>query len=540
MVLARWGRSAGIVFALVALAIVALWFVGGATASPSLRSDSFPDGSCYTAFYADTDAEAARIRKKLTDAGYQVTDSFSTGVAAVHTIIILKPYTQADYLAAGYKLSKQIGDKRWYCSTLQDHFFLRDLQQGKYSFGRFFVTGYLSTSQSRALLSVLALSAGAAGLLALLLLVRGIPAPTILWLGLGLGAWALGISYMWLYSIAPSFAAYQPTLIWPKLLLDVAAMLLILLASHAYIRFWKGFPQPVSDVELDRFLARQKAEQLAKAGIGSGAEEVVTVAAPVWWRRIWPGLIVLVTVCTGLSWTGLGVTLLTHPFAAVPAFLLDISIYILLIYWPGITCLRVYRYHLALGSPEDCRKIEWIRASIWLGFMAAVLPLCIEALISVVDHFSDVFVDFEDLASSLVMFGLSAGPLFVIIAVAISIFYKGNIDPRLALRQVTLWSVVGVMLTLGFVLVERSVAVKVAQWAHLSPQTGYVTAGAVVAATFQPIRKRVEIYVNRFVERALPRDRSAEGARGTQAVVREDNSGYPGLVGKGDQSGRSG
>lgn len=70
------------------------------------------------------------------------------------------------------------------------------------------------------------------------------------------------------------------------------------------------------------------------------------------------------------------------------------------------------------------------------------------------------------------------------------------------------------------------------------PLTGYVTAGALVAASFQLIRKRAEVYVNRFVERALP-GHGLPSDTHRVAPAEEERSGYPGLAAMDDPPGRS-
>lgn len=555
MGLAQFGRLFGLATASLALAAVAIWFAAGADMHAAMGRYTGND-TLYVAFTTDKAAEAARIQRQLTDAGHPVMDSVAAGIFYSHTVIVLEPFDQSNYLAAGYKLAKVAGDKNWGVDTMRGLLFPAEMSRGKYSFSGMFVMSLadISASAARALLLVFALSAGAAGLLALLLLARGAPPDALLWLGMGLGSWSLSVSYLWLYSVSPVFSAYQPATVWLRLTLDVAAFLLALLACHAYIRFWRGFPQPVTDAELDGFLAALKEQQLAKTGLSprrwlrlfrgraaqrdDGLAQTVGPRSPAAGgpRWFWPALVLLTSVCTGLSWTGVFFTLTHSSFFALPALLLDTFVYVLLVYWPGITCLRVFRYHRALGSAEDYRKIEWIWVSIWLGFMAVLVPCMVLAVISVVDYFAPVFLDFEDMAVAFLIFGLSAGPLFVILAVAVSILYRGSIDPRLALRGLTLWWFLGVVLTLLFVLVERSIAVKLAAWWHLSPQTGYVTAGAVVAATFQPLRKRVDVYVNRFVERVLPTTLLASGTRHFRAVAVVDISGYTALTAKDEQA----
>src|SRR5262249_53385994 len=70
---------------------------------------------------------------------------------------------------------------------------------------------------------------------------------------------------------------------------------------------------------------------------------------------------------------------------------------------------------------------------------------------------------------------------------------------------------------------------------HLPQQTGYVTAGAIVAATFQPMRKQLEKQVNRFVERVLPETLLASGKRSTVAVAVVDLAGFTALSAQDEQ-----
>ncbi|HSC46578.1 MAG TPA: adenylate/guanylate cyclase domain-containing protein, partial [Gammaproteobacteria bacterium] len=144
--------------------------------------------------------------------------------------------------------------------------------------------------------------------------------------------------------------------------------------------------------------------------------------------------------------------------------------------------------------------------------------------------------DWSDYALVVDIVGWSVAPTILFIAMGLSIQYRGTIDPKLALRGFTVWTVLSLVLTLIFVFVERTVALRLVGWWHLPPQTGYVTAGAIVAATFQPVRKQLEKRVNRFVERVLPTSLLATGVRHLRAVAVVDISGYTALSAADEQA----
>ena len=548
-------RVLGLAFASIALAIAISWFATGATSIASFEPLWDPaKADHYISFdYEGTDADVARTLKRLADEGYPAVDATAgSRNHDEHSLVILKGYTQPQAMSVSTKISREFGGgTSW--GTLQEQFLLGDILRGKYSFGHLFVFAMAQAEPraARAVLFVISLSVTAAALLALLTLVRGTASSPIRWLGLGLSCWAISVCYLWLFEVAPVFAPYQLPSLSVRVVLDILAFALLTTASYAYIRFWKGFPQPISDEELAKFLAALKEEQIerlgatrrrwfgilgraAQPGPAHGATEPATTPAhPVLRRTAAWALLVLVVLCAGSSWTG-GFTLPEYlvAFASIVAF----WSFVLIVYWPGLTCMRVFKYHRSTGSAEDCKKIEWIWASIWMGFVAIIVPFVLLAGMYVGRYFFPSLEEGEHLADTVLIFGLTCGPLLVILALAMSILYRGTIDPRLALRGVTLWTLLGVILTLMFVLVERSIALRIARWWNLPPQTGYVTAGALVAATFQPIRKRAEKHVNRFVERVLPTALLASGDRRTAAVAVVDISGYTALSARDEPS----
>jgi class 3 adenylate cyclase len=119
--------------------------------------------------------------------------------------------------------------------------------------------------------------------------------------------------------------------------------------------------------------------------------------------------------------------------------------------------------------------------------------------------------------------------LVFLVALSLSIFYRGTIDPRLAARKVTLIGMLGLIVTTVFIFLERLIATKLTTWLALSPDSGALLAGAVVAMTFNPIRKRTERAINDIMGRLLPLDSVIEGERKHLVVAIADLSGYTAL-----------
>ena len=116
--------------------------------------------------------------------------------------------------------------------------------------------------------------------------------------------------------------------------------------------------------------------------------------------------------------------------------------------------------------------------------------------------------------------------LAFVLALALSIFYRGAVDPRLAARKFTLLGLLGLIVAFLFILIERTVALKIVAFFEMPADAGALLAGAVVAASIAPVKNRAEKAVNIFVARFLPLDSMIEGERKTLVVALSDLSGY--------------
>lgn len=363
--------------------------------------------------------------------------------------------------------------------------------------------------------------------LSLFMLLRGSGTAYVRYLGAGLGWWSFALFYMTILPVLPGVMSWPLPL--PALVCaDVVTLVMSLAAAYAFLRFWSAFPRPITSAELQAFLVEKTRRDFAALSpwrqrwarlltptrdpdwIGYRARRFGALNRAIFGHHLQPSRLVTavalaIAAVAGLLWrvdAYLHDRELAGMLGMVP-FVVLLFIFML----PWINLANILRMHRATGSAGERRKIEWVSASFWI---ALVVFFTFAALSNMPLLYQGIFGG--DALSPGTAFQLMTlqfltpllGPLLLLLALTVSIFYRGEVDPKLALRGITLWTLVGVVLTLVFALVERSVAVRLGALLGLPPQTGYVAAGAVVAATFQPIRKLAEKQVNRFVARALP------------------------------------
>ena len=188
------------------------------------------------------------------------------------------------------------------------------------------------------------------------------------------------------------------------------------------------------------------------------------------------------------------------------------------------------------GTLEERQRIALLRAillSLGLMFALSLLsPFVIYALNHLPSEPARLGANEMRLSAKLgfVMVGFwTLLPALAIIALGFSVLHRGQLDPRLAFTRITLWSVMGVAVTLAFIAIERYAAIKVVQWFSLPPDTGGIAAGTLVAGTFMPIRNFASSLINRLANRWIPLHLLAEGERVVKAVAISDLSGYTAL-----------
>ena len=532
----KFTRIAGLMFAATALLGTALWLVTGASAPRSIDEEdqeAARNGAVYmsvntTGKLSDADRIAARLRAE----GYSSTDTKQGAWDLYgHNLVIDQPFSDQQALTLSAKFRQEFAGVKVRTGSRDLLFVSGELRRGRRNFSYETFIGFLTSFGDTARLAMLtsATEIVTAGALAIWLLLKRRHSAEVLGLGFALGCFSLYAFYLVPYSVAPLFGAYQPTTWGFRIALDVAAVELVVAGFYAFTKFWETFPHPVPKGELESFLQARREKQFEVLGLSRPIGRTQMVG-----ERTKLTVMIILGLFAGLVWTG--GFLIPGDWPEVVIQVVFGVFLLVVLYWQGLTCLRLFSYHRANGSADDKRKIEWVSASLWMAFVVMLAPLAAMAVLKVGGIFILELDDWSDYALATQFVAISLAPTLVFVAIGLSIQYRGSVDPKLALRGFTVWTLLSVVLTLVFVFVERTVALRLVGWWHLPPQTGYVTAGAIVAATFQPIRKRMEKWVNRFVERVLPETLLASGKRETCAVAVVDISGYTALTAKDEQA----
>lgn len=343
---------------------------------------------------------------------------------------------------------------------------------------------------------------------------------------------------------------------------DAVALTALVWSAHLYLKFWLGYPRPLSKQEvlelnwektgkqLENMSAWRKrlylrgcseAEWVEKqrqqmTSIGSRSFEFITS------RK---GLMIQlgVALVVALLWRpGWHAAIKNSDLRGLIALFSLIPFYMLLTLI-GVQIASIIRFHREKGTAEEAQKVEWIRASYVVILVLLAVPVNLLPLWMVLGFLGGEaavmwMIQHNVLENSVyaLILAFMASPLIYLLALGASIFARGTIDPRLAVRGFTLWTLLGLIITFLFVLIERAVAMKVVEVFKLPPESGAVAAGAIIAATFIPIRGFAEKWVRRWVERWMPATLLASGERKKAAVVLIDITGYSALSARDEPS----
>ena len=414
-------------------------------------------------------------------------------------------------------------------------------------------------------LGLIAVTGIAASLLALIITLKAVQSAAIRYLAAALALCSLATAY---FFFAATHDVYRQLIGWPwgndwRALLDFVFYILDLAAPLFLIRFFRAYPRSVTDEQLLQHYRGIMAEARAKMSLGwrkrvypqrggdpdepnkverflwSGAPQQTMAQV----QRIW--------ISSTMFYVAIGLAL----FAAVAGYLgreslvlagvasntkfiellnaaASALIFLFFVYGAQVSFENL-QFHHREAVPEDRARIDWIYATMLFAgiILGAVSPLWFALLPWLIPY-----MEARAVAPPGVM--LIMGPtimsieLFVaafVAALALSIFYKGAVDPRLAARKLTVFGLLGLVVAFLFVLLERTVALKIVAFFGLSPDTGALLAGAAVAATIAPVKNRAEKAIHLFVGRFLPLDSLVDGERKVLTVAISDLSGYTSL-----------
>ncbi|MDX2218343.1 MAG: adenylate/guanylate cyclase domain-containing protein [Burkholderiales bacterium] len=120
--------------------------------------------------------------------------------------------------------------------------------------------------------------------------------------------------------------------------------------------------------------------------------------------------------------------------------------------------------------------------------------------------------------------------LVSLLAIAFALLSRGSVDPGLMVRRTWVIGFSAIATSLLFVVLERLAAGWLVRRLGLSSETALLVIGALVAASFFPIRHWSEGKIKLLFDRYLSPENFADGERATAAVVFSDLTGYSALA----------
>ena len=184
-------------------------------------------------------------------------------------------------------------------------------------------------------------------------------------------------------------------------------------------------------------------------------------------------------------------------------------------------CLVKIHYDYILGDQTIKKQVMWVRMGLSSIDILSVLFACV--------IFATIVVSLQ-LHYNLVLWIFFIWPptafLIVVVCIIVSIFFYGAIDPKLALTKSTLYSLLAITLTTIFVALEGVLASSAILQIGMSSEASTIISGAITALAFAPVRKRLEGFVKRSIDKALPASALGESRRYDAVVVFNDLSGF--------------
>ena len=343
------------------------------------------------------------------------------------------------------------------------------------------------------------------------------------------------MQFGWLLLIAASFIAH--TLVLPALPSTsalttafpltnlISRLVLVALFPICLARFFVVFPRSVdTDSVHATFLKWRFMRWLIRD------EGTLSVALRSWHKDLLSGnaLVIYPLALVGLV-LAIFMCLLILPLAVVMTAIFLVILLVFFFYvvlalpYAVATTFHLYYY----GTLDERRRVATLR-SIVIGLFVAL------AVLTAVDITLWVFHEFipDYIAARLnnvgALFALML-PFVTIVAIGMTVVFERTLDPRLVFRRFTLFTLLGGGLTFAFVFMERLLTIQVVQWFQLTPDSGALIAGGLVASTFVPIRNVIQAGIDRMAERWIPVHLLADGARTVQIVAIIDLSGYTAL-----------
>lgn len=299
---------------------------------------------------------------------------------------------------------------------------------------------------------------------------------------------------------------------------EMLSGILLVFFALGFARFLVIFPRPVDVESVHR---SHLARPFFLRWTGNATVEKSVVLRP-WHRHLVSGRLLWLAPVLPMIFLVAGISLGDSGGGIVFVGLTIVVVFYFFFGLPYSFASISHLYHF--GTDEERRRVAWLRA-VMLG--TGVALLCSILLPMVAGKFLTDDVRGK-IGASVLLFWMLLPPL-AIMAVGAAVLGGGALDPRVAFTRITLWTVLGLVVTLAFIALERFAAIKVVEWFQLPADTGAVAAGAIIAGTFMPVRSVASRQIRRLAERWIPLEAVADGERVRSVVAIVDLSGYTAL-----------
>ena len=315
---------------------------------------------------------------------------------------------------------------------------------------------------------------------------------------------------------------------------DYVGMVIFAYALHAIVRIALIYPQPLDD---EAFLAFKAKSNIWTRNIerhlrvASLTRYQLKMIRSTWWpcglAACGCALVALLQLKGSGTWLNMaGFFLICCPVLLMPDLTLDVL---------------GWNYRLSTGEVRN--QLAWFSIGVFLvgllvGGVASGSVLCALAVDSLVGgNGVDSLVGAVgfSLTRPVALFTALTPPLLAIATVLFlggSIFFFGAIDARLAIRKTSLYGIATLLLIAGLTVAQNTAVTHLVAKFGLPGNSGSMFAGVVVALAFAPMRRHLEVRVERVIDRVLPASALAEAQRETTTVVFADLSGYTELSAK--------
>jgi len=265
-------------------------------------------------------------------------------------------------------------------------------------------------------------------------------------------------------------------------LVSQSALIALLLAGAAFLRFAALFPRPLTPRRLPPALRAPWLRRLREATLRPlpvWTAAMVVIASELW-------LIDLVALflpegIEGGTWLPIRIALWTW-----------IGMYLVYQVASILIGLHNLRTSYRMATPEERSRMQWLLAGFNVAAWMVVGAFGIILLIVLADVSASAL-------GAAVPLAIVLAPLVLVLCAAVGILYSGAIDSALVLQKSTIYGALGAVAVVTFAGIENALSNLIEQRLGLPGFIGAMVAGGLVTAVLIPVRNILLRRVNRRV-----------------------------------------